>query len=314
MRALCVLSFVLLAVYAAGAHANCPGVAKYDVIVRSRWTAVNFPHEFPASGAEPRYNGFVGSLHKMNESLAVYAAPGTYATNGVKKSVVYDDHVDLYARDLHHGVDADYNGQPLSPYWPRDEREPDRVTTIVPRAGTPVVYQMQDSSAIFHFHAQGYYNYTHFSVISGIQPSPDWFVGAFGVQLCNAGMWVNAVDVESPAYDAGFYDGTTYETRGTAETTQMPVTASTAAPFTTSLPGNDTLVIFQFRLAGLSDKDAAEAHGVPELRITKQAGQVAAIGVVITVGMLFITVVLLRIRTNQVKDAKTDEEMENMLK
>lgn len=51
-------------------------------------------------------------------------------------------------------------------------------------------------------------DYPLVSLISMLAPSPDWFVGIKGVNLCNAGKWVDSLNITSlPPWDAGTDDG-----------------------------------------------------------------------------------------------------------
>lgn len=56
-------------------------------------------------------------------------------------------------------------------------------------------------------------DYPMVSLISMLAPSPDWFVGIKGVNLCNAGMWRDTWNITSlPPWDAGTENGTMFNT------------------------------------------------------------------------------------------------------
>lgn len=56
-------------------------------------------------------------------------------------------------------------------------------------------------------------DYPMVSLISMLAPSPDWFVGISGVNLCNAGMWRDTWNITSlQPWDAGTEDGDMFNT------------------------------------------------------------------------------------------------------
>ena len=48
------------------------------------------------------------------------------------------------------------------------------------------------------------------TLVSMIAPSPDWFVGVAGLELCVDGSWVESLEVDLYAYDAGSDSGVNY--------------------------------------------------------------------------------------------------------
>lgn len=53
-------------------------------------------------------------------------------------------------------------------------------------------------------------SHPYISIVSMIAPSPDWFVGLNNLKLYDNGSWVQFMEVDAVAYDAGTDSGNTY--------------------------------------------------------------------------------------------------------
>ena len=78
------------------------------------------------------------------------------------------------------------------------------------------------------------------SKVSGVfmlAPSPDWFTGIRGVDLCDSstGEWLSEVTVSSATWDAGTDSGTTYNSDNNATSPAVAVSEITAANFPSSV-------------------------------------------------------------------------------
>ncbi len=70
------------------------------------------------------------------------------------------------------------------------------------------------------------------SVMSMIGPSPDWFVGASAVRLCDAQGWKAALSIDLYPYDAGTRAAESFASPRTPVSPHVPITRLTGAPFT----------------------------------------------------------------------------------
>ena len=76
---------------------------------------------------------------------------------------------------------------------------------------------------------------SYVSAASMLAPSPDWFVGLHGVQLCDAGQWVDTLNFDAVVYDAGTDSGGSYTATDNPTTPQEPIAeVSGVAAFATA--------------------------------------------------------------------------------
>ena len=69
------------------------------------------------------------------------------------------------------------------------------------------------------------------SIVTMIQPSPDWFAGASGVSLAENGGWVKRHTLTLVAYDAGADAGATYTSPDRPRNPTRPTTRATNRHF-----------------------------------------------------------------------------------
>lgn len=50
-----------------------------------------------------------------------------------------------------------------------------------------------------------------FSMVVGMRPSPDWFLGTTHFELCTLGGWMESAEIPMYPWDAGTMDGVSYE-------------------------------------------------------------------------------------------------------
>lgn len=65
--------------------------------------------------------------------------------------------------------------------------------------------------------------FSRLTLVTMIAPSPDWFLGVTGVNLFEAGAWVEARTLELHAYDAGTEEGNSYSTGNAATDPPQPI-------------------------------------------------------------------------------------------
>jgi spondin N len=156
------------------------GPAEYRVVVKSTWTARNFPYEYP-SGAH--FSGLIGASHNANYSIF---AVGRRPSAGLERLSEEGKHSPLND-EIRAAIEA---GSALEMFETGGLKnfKDSLVTTVHVDARHPMV-----------------------SVVNMIAPSPDWFTGASSVNLAEDGAWVKTRTLILPAYDSGGDDGTTYK-------------------------------------------------------------------------------------------------------
>ena len=69
------------------------------------------------------------------------------------------------------------------------------------------------------------------TVVSMIAPTPDWFVGVNGIDLCGAGGWEAVVAMDAFVHDAGTEMGTDWSLSNDPENPYLPIAQIPGAPF-----------------------------------------------------------------------------------
>jgi spondin N len=185
----------------AAARPSMPtGPAEYTVIVKSTWTKVSHPFEYP-SGAH--FSGMIGASH--NAKYSIFAI-GRRPTPGLERLSEEGKHSPLDT-EIRSAIDQ---GSALMMFesggiknW-RDSM----VATVRVDSAHPLV-----------------------SVVNMIAPSPDWFTGASDVNLANDGAWITRRTVTLYAYDSGGDDGTTYKAKDKDTNPKKPTTRAATRHF-----------------------------------------------------------------------------------
>jgi hypothetical protein len=190
MRTVTTRRLLLAALLAAGpAAAASPepdgDTAEYEIVFTGQWTVATHPLEYPRAGllTGPHFSGLIGASHGPRYALF---AEGALPTRGLERLSEEGKHSPLDA-EIRAAVASGAAGALFESDPIRDMARP-AVTTVRVDSAHPLV-----------------------SAVAMIAPSPDWFAGAAGVDLREAGRWVESKEVVLLAYDAGSDDGTTYE-------------------------------------------------------------------------------------------------------
>jgi len=216
MRALHRLTpIVLLCVAACGkgsksaAPAAPPGAARpgmptapaeYTVIVKSTWTKVSHPFEYPS---DAHFSGMIGASH--NTKYSIFAI-GRRPTPGLERLSEEGKHSPLDT-EIRTAIDQG-NALMLFESGGIKNWKDSMVATVRVDAAHPLV-----------------------SVVNMIAPSPDWFTGASDVNLADNGAWITRRTVTLYAYDSGGDDGTTYKAKDKDTNPKKPTTRASTRHF-----------------------------------------------------------------------------------
>ena len=176
------------------------GPAEYTVIVKSLWTKRNFPLEYPN---DARFSGLIGASH--NARYAIFTV-GRKPTRGLERLSEEGKHSPLND-EIQTAIDA---GNALEMFETGNLKNfrDSMVTTVRVDPAHPFI-----------------------SIVTMIQPSPDWFAGASGVSLAENGGWVKRRTLTLSAYDAGADAGTTYTSPDRPRNPTKPTSRSTNRHF-----------------------------------------------------------------------------------
>ncbi len=187
---------------AGGAAASCtpsPATARYRVDFVSTWSSTTHPTDFPPG---PHFSGLIGATHDSTFSLW---SAGATASDGIESMAETGSKTLLMgeiATGMSAGADVEISGGGINP-----------------SPGTV--------SVSFDVNAGSHY----VSLVSMIAPSPDWFVGVDGLNLCRGDQWVASRVVDLFVYDAGTDDGVTYTSANANTNPRERIARIEAPPF-----------------------------------------------------------------------------------
>ncbi len=172
----------------------------FTVILKGRWTAANFPLEYP-TGAH--FSGLIGASHRAGYALF---SEGRTPSTGLERLSEMGRHSPL--DDEIRAAIARGDASALVTSGPLKDFADSVVTTVTVDAAHPFV-----------------------SVVAMIAPSPDWFAGAANIDLRDMGDWSARRTVELMAYDSGGDDGTTFAAADKDTSPKRPTTPASARHF-----------------------------------------------------------------------------------
>ncbi|KAL1423300.1 hypothetical protein MTO96_021278 [Rhipicephalus appendiculatus] len=161
-------------------HEACQGLAQYRVTLATAWTASRFPKQYPQWRPPAQWSQLFGASH--NASVHVWRE-GRSASEGLRQFAEHG-HVGRLSSQLAQGF-----GGVLDVFH-----------------GPAIAKGSGASSAAFFADAR----HSKVTAMSRLVPSPDWFVGVDGVELCEGGRWRNLLLVDAQPLDAGTDRGLTF--------------------------------------------------------------------------------------------------------
>lgn len=172
----------------------------YQVAFSTDWIAANF-EDYPDSN--PHFSTFIGAAH--NDSVT-YWEPGGMATQGIQdmaeRGITFSLASEISTQAGQGNSSGSFTGATLY--------NPPATRTI-------------------NFLVTG--EFPRITLVSMIAPSPDWFVGVNGLDLCGISGWKSPVTVDAFVYDAGTDSGTDFHSADAVENPQLPIAQITGPPF-----------------------------------------------------------------------------------
>ena len=178
---------------------NDNDVGRYKLTFFTDWTSDSFS-SYPAL---PHFSPLIGAAH--NENVKLWE-PGATASDGIESMAedgfitILSDEINLY--------EAAENSRSF--VWTNGVAFPPATRTM-------------------NILVTG--EFSRFSIVTMIAPSPDWFVGVESLELCEGPGWVESVTLDAFVYDAGTDDGTTFNAPNDDTNPRIPIAQITDAPF-----------------------------------------------------------------------------------
>lgn len=179
--------------------------AQYQVRFDATWSAGSHPIDFPPGA---HFSSLIGGVHGAGAS---FWRPGELASAGIR---------DMAERGRTSPLDAEVAaaiaaGQAL---------EVIRGGAVSPSPGS--------ATANFGIHR----DFPLVSLVTMIAPSPDWFVGVYGLSLFENGDWVEQKKIALYGWDAGTDDGPDFTSPNAASQPPQPIALLASGSFANGVP------------------------------------------------------------------------------
>ncbi|PVD29611.1 hypothetical protein C0Q70_08866 [Pomacea canaliculata] len=154
-------------------------VAEYKLTFYGAWSKEKFPRMYPTSRPHAQWSKLVGRTHDKSHQMW---SEGNTSSLAFKKFAEEEDSELLEMQvQGYDGVYDTFSCEPLA-------RGEGKTSTVILADGT----------------------HSKVSFVVRLIPSPDWFVGVDGLDLCQNGRWRQKVSVNLRPYDAGTDQGITF--------------------------------------------------------------------------------------------------------
>ncbi|CAB3254931.1 unnamed protein product [Arctia plantaginis] len=179
MTAILFLSIVLFAVGAVAAGCDVEDVAVYKVSLTMLWSEERFPKDYPQNRPKAQWSQVFGQSHNATYQL--------YRVGEVARSSVHA----------------------FSQFGKIDElvKEGDEDPKVYDQFSAPAIGFGTGQSENMVFVDGGH---SLVSLICHMIPSPDWFIGVDGLNLCVDSSWVDQITLDLEPLDAGIASGLTF--------------------------------------------------------------------------------------------------------
>ncbi|XP_053179787.1 spondin-2b [Scomber japonicus] len=193
--------------------------AQYSLTFSGKWTQAAFPKQYPVYRPPAQWSNLIGVTHSSDYHMW---QRNEFASNGVREFTEKGE-----AWTLMKEV----------------ETAGERIQSVYGVLSAPAVVggtgQVNTEFEVFARHS-------YLSFIVRIVPSPDWFVGVDGVDLCEGDHWKESVTLELFPYDAGTDSGFTFSSPNFETIPQDKITQ-----ITSSLPNHPANSFYYPRLKHL---------------------------------------------------------------
>ncbi|XP_055530253.1 spondin-1 [Wyeomyia smithii] len=157
--------------------------AKYELTFEGLWSRHTHPKDFPSNGWLTRFSDVIGASHTVDYRFWEY---GQIASEGLKQVAEHGS-----TRTLESEL----------------KNESAKIRTIIKARGISYPNVTGKTFAVFRVDS----NHHLVSIVSMIDPSPDWIVGVSGLELCLSNCtWIENKILNLYPWDAGTDGGPTY--------------------------------------------------------------------------------------------------------
>jgi hypothetical protein len=178
----------------------CQTTASYRVLFEAVWSAATHPTDFPGGA---HFSGLIGATHSAD--LTIWENGGQ-ASDGMEQM-------------------AETGATTLLSAEVQSFQDDGTAENLLAGGGV----NPSPGSVMLDFEITA--DFPLVTLVSMIAPSPDWFVGVSGLELCVDGQWLDNLEVELFAYDAGTDSGATFTATNDDTNPKEPIVRIDGDPF-----------------------------------------------------------------------------------
>jgi len=169
-----------------------PDTAGYTVTVNATWSSETHPEDFPPNA---HFSSFAGAIHNGNVS---FWQADSIASEGVKQ-IAEEGLPDVFLQEVSAAIDDS------------------AAFSVVESEG------INNPPGSISFEIQVTRQFPLVTLITMIAPSPDWFTGVSGQNLFSDGDWIENLQADLLAYDAGTDSGEDFTAPDSLTTPPQPI-------------------------------------------------------------------------------------------
>ena len=203
---------------------------RYELTFDASWSATTHPVNFPGN---PHFSGLIGALH--NESVSFWDE-GATATPGIKRMAEIGSKTDLTTEILVGLGDGN-------------------VSRVINEGGI----SRSPDSIVISFSVKE--THPFLTLVSMLAPSPDWFVGVSSLPLRDENGWIDLIEIDLFAWDAGTDSGISYTSANQATVPPETISRVLASPM---LVNGVVTPVGRFRIIHTPVLDVKETPVTPE--------------------------------------------------
>ncbi|XP_046624177.1 spondin-1-like isoform X5 [Neodiprion virginianus] len=175
--------------------------AKYEVTFEGLWSRNTHPKDFPTNAWRTKFSDVIGASHTVDYRFWEYMK---YASDGLRQ---------VAERGVTRTLESELKEQS------------EHIRTIIKARGISYPNVTGKTFAVFRVDQKHHL----MSLVTMIDPSPDWIVGVSGLELCLTNCsWVEHRELNLFPYDAGTDSGITYLSQDTPTEPQERITRITS--------------------------------------------------------------------------------------
>lgn len=180
--------------------------AKYEVTFEGLWSRHTHPKDYPSNRWLTRFSDIIGASHTIDYRFWEYGQQASEGLQQVMANIYLLSHITLTYNYSSYVMQVAEHGSTRQ-LETELKSESDHIRTIIKARGIAYPNVTGKTFAVFRVDSRHHL----VSLVSQIDPSPDWIVGVSGLELCLSNCsWIDQKTLNLYPWDAGTDSGASY--------------------------------------------------------------------------------------------------------